>query len=110
MHTHGHELPHARHLIPRAGLDGRGAGDDVTQTGHDLPAIRKLLTLLTAIEQQAAVHDLGLLISGPSSAKQRVAVLAATPGQLLGVVLQDYKRARLKKLCRALGFSDAGKE
>ncbi len=37
-------------------------------------------------------------------------MLAATPGQLLGAVLQDYKRARLKELCRALGFSEAGKE
>ena len=74
------------------------------------PAMRKLLTLLTKAEQQAAVHDLGLLISDPSSAEQRVAVLAATPVQLLQAVLQDYKRARLKELCRALGFSDAGKE
>lgn len=72
--------------------------------------MRKLLTLLTTAEQQTAVHDLGLLISDPSSAEQRVAVLAATPVQLLQAVLQDYKRARLKELCRALGFSDAGKE
>jgi len=52
----------------------------------------------------------GCLSSDPSSTEQRVAVLAATPGQLLGVVLQDYKRARLNELCLALGFSDAGKE
>ncbi|MCB9660735.1 MAG: SAM-dependent DNA methyltransferase [Sandaracinaceae bacterium] len=71
---------------------------------------RDILSHLTRDELLAAIDTLGLEVADRRAKDPAIEVLAASKRASLSTILGDFKRARLKELCRLLDLDDSGRE